>query len=57
MSKEKLKKLLYGDFLDYIKQNNLCITGDMLGVKIGFSYEDDREWQYVLLSLPVKKNE
>lgn len=55
MSKEKLKKLLYGDFLDYIKQNNLRITGDMLGVKIGFSYEDGCEWQYVLLGLPVEK--
>ena len=55
MSKEKLGRLLYGDFLDYAKQNNLCITGDMLGIKIGFSREDDCEWQYVLLNLPVEK--
>ncbi|MBD5451808.1 MAG: MerR family transcriptional regulator [Lachnospiraceae bacterium] len=55
MSKEKLKKLLFGDFLEYTNQKNLRITGDMLGVKIGFSYEDDSEWQYVLLSVPVEE--
>ena len=55
MSKEKLKKLLFGDFLEYTKQHNLCITGDMMGIKIGFSREEDSEWQYVLLSVPVEK--
>lgn len=55
MSGKELKKLIFGDFLDYTKQNHLCITGDMLGIKIGFSREEDFEWQYVLLNLPVEK--
>lgn len=56
ISREELKKLIYGDFLDYIKEKNLHITGDMMGVKIGFSREEDREWQYVLLNLPVERD-
>lgn len=55
LSKRELKKLIYGDFLDYAEQNGLCITGDMLGIKIGFSREEGCEWQYVLLNLPVEK--
>jgi len=55
ISKKELKQLIYGDFLEYVKQNKLQITGDMLGVKIGFSREEDCEWQYVLLNLPVEK--
>ena len=47
--------LIYGDFLEYVRQNSLRITGDMIGIKVGFSSEEDREWQYVLLSLPVEK--
>lgn len=55
MSKDEFKKLICGDFLEYVKKNKLKITGDMLGIKIGFSREQEREWQYVLLSLPVEK--
>ena len=57
MSKEELKKLLYGDFLEYAKQHNLRIAGDLLGIKVGFSCEEGREWQYVRLNLPVEKSE
>lgn len=55
ISRNALKKLIYGDFLEYVRQNSLRITGDMIGIKVGFSSEEDREWQYVLLSLPVEK--
>ena len=55
ISRNALKKQIYGDFLEYVRQNSLRITGDMIGIKVGFSSEEDREWQYVLLSLPVEK--
>lgn len=55
MSKEELKKLLYGDFLEYAKQHDLRVAGELLGIKVGFSCEEGREWQYVRLNLPVEK--
>lgn len=55
ISRNALKKLIYGDFLDYVRQNSLRITGDMIGIKVGFSYEEDEEWQYVFLNLPVEE--
>ena len=55
MSRADIKKMLFGDFLAYIEQNNFKITGDMIGIKIGFSREEDKEWQYVFLNLPVEK--
>ena len=57
MSKEELKKLLYGDFLEYAEQHDLRIAGDLLGIKVGFSREEDCDWQYVRLNLPVEKSE
>lgn len=54
ISREALKKLIYGDFLEYIKKNSLRITGDMIGIKVGFSSEEGKEWQYVFLNLPVE---
>ncbi len=49
------EELIFGDFLEYIEKNSLQITGDMIGIKVGFSSEEDREWQYVFLNLPVEK--
>lgn len=57
MSKEELKKLLYGDFLEYAEQHDLRVAGDLLGIKVGFSCEEGREWQYVRLNLPVEERE
>lgn len=56
MSRAELKRMLYGDFLEYVNQNHFRITGDMIGIKIGFSCEEGREWQYVFLNLPVERN-
>ena len=55
MSQAELRQALYGGFLEYAGQNHLKITGDMIGIKIGFSREEGRDWQYVFLNLPVEK--
>lgn len=55
-SQEKITAILYNDLLQYIEKKGYQVAGDMLGVKIGFSRENDKEMQYVLLSIPVNKN-
>lgn len=50
---EGLFQLLFGDFQKYMEEHNLEACGDALALKIGYSKEDDRKWQYVLLHLPV----
>lgn len=57
LSEEELHGKLFGDFLDYMEANGLALAGDAIGLKIGYSRERDREWQYVLMSFPVDKKE
>lgn len=54
---EDIKKILYDDFFAYMQEKGYELAGDAFGAKIGFSKEDDREMQYIILGMPVKKLE
>lgn len=53
MSKEELKYTFFGQFNEYMKENDLVLAGDVIGIKLGLSFEDGNEWQYVLMHMPV----
>lgn len=52
---EKMQTLLFGGLHEYMEEHDYILAGDALGVKIGFSKEENREWQYVLMHFPVAK--
>ena len=54
-SAHEMHQYLFGAFYDYMKEHDLVQVGDVLGLKLGFSREEDREWQYVLMHMPVEK--
>lgn len=54
---EEIKRLLYDEYLAYMRKHGYRLAGDAIGVKIGFSKEDDREMQYVVWGVPVEKVE
>ena len=37
------------------EENGYVLGGDAMALKIGFSKEDGREWQYVLMHMPVDR--
>lgn len=43
---------IFDDVLTYIKENSCVIDGDIIGVKISMSLEEENEEQYVLISIP-----
>ncbi len=53
---QKMYQQLFGAFYDYMEEHDLVQVGDVLGLKLGFAKEEDREWQYVLMHMPVEKN-
>lgn len=53
----ELYEYLFGDFLKYMEEHNLKMCGDALALKIGYSKEEGKEWQYILLHLPVESKE
>ncbi len=55
ISDEEMRGMLFGDFLDYMEAEGLVLAGDAMGIKIGYSREQDRDWQYVLMTFPVDK--
>ncbi len=55
MTSAELKKRLFDDFSDYMDGHGYVPAGDVLALKIGFSREEDQEWQYLLIHFPVDK--
>ena len=53
--KESTKKTLFDDFFVYMEEKGYILAGDAVGVKVGFSKEEDIEWQYIVLGMPVVK--
>lgn len=51
----ELKRFLFEEIEEYNNSNGYKICGDVLGIKVGFSREENKEWQYLLLSCPIKK--
>lgn len=55
MSYEEKKHMFLGKSLKYIKENNLVIAGDIIAVVITKVRENDKEFVYFLVSIPVDK--
>ncbi len=47
--------MFLGKSLKYIKENNLVIAGDIIAVVITKVRENDKEFVYFLVSIPVDK--
>lgn len=54
VSRKELQWILFGQFFDYMKQHDMVLAGDVVGVKIGMSREKGQDWQYVLMHFPVE---
>lgn len=55
ISRREARRLLFEEHLSYIECNGYVLAGDAIGIKIGFIKVQDREEQYILLSMPVDK--
>ena len=55
ISPQEVKRILYDDFFAYMEEKGYTLAGDAIGVKIGFSKEDGKEMQYIVLGMPVDK--
>ena len=55
ITESELKEILFGQFKTYMKENNLELMEDVVGIKLGLSQEDGEAWQYVLMHVPVKE--
>lgn len=51
--KKRLFHEIFDDMLVYIKENDYYIAGDVIGIKISMSLEEESEEQYVLLGVPI----
>ncbi|MCM1326976.1 MAG: MerR family transcriptional regulator [Bacteroidales bacterium] len=51
----ELQEFLFGGLQEYMHKQGYILAGDAVGIKIGFSREENREWQYVLMHFPVEK--
>ena len=50
--KKKFFHEIFDDMLAYLKENNYSVAGDVIGIKISMSLEEEKEEQYVLISIP-----
>lgn len=53
--KDRLFHEIFNDVLQYIKENGYVMDGDIIGIKISMSLEEETEAQYVLISIPFSK--
>ena len=53
--KDRLFHEIFDDVLQYIKENGYVMDGDVIGIKISMSLEEETEAQYVLISIPFSK--
>lgn len=53
--KNRLFHEIFDDMLSYISENKYAIAGDVIGIKISMSLEEETEEQYVLVSVPVER--
>ncbi len=55
--KERLFHEVFDDTLGYLKETGCAVDGDVIGIKISMSLEEDYEEQYVLISIPFANKE
>ena len=53
--KTRLFHEIFYDVLQYIKENGYVMDGDVIGIKISMSLEEETEAQYVLISIPFSQ--
>ncbi|MBP3577943.1 MAG: MerR family transcriptional regulator [Lachnospiraceae bacterium] len=53
--KDRLFHEIFDDVLQYIKENGYVMDGDVIGIKISMSLEEETEAQYVLISIPFSQ--
>ena len=54
---EYLKELMIGKHLDYMKEHNLYLNGDILGIVITKVRDSGKNVIYMLMSLPFGKKD
>ena len=54
---EYLKELMIGKHLDYMKEHNLYLNGDIIGIVITKVRDSGKNVIYMLMSLPFGKND
>lgn len=54
IEKEQLFHDVFDDMLFYLEENHHTLDGDVIGIKISMSLEEENEEQYVLISIPFK---
>ena len=52
--KQALFEEIFGDVLTFMKENWCEMSGDVIGIKISMSIEENKEEQYVLVSIPIE---
>ena len=52
--KQALFEEIFGDVLTFMKENRYEMSGDVIGIKISMSIEENKEEQYVLVSIPIE---
>lgn len=52
---QKIQETILKDYDTYMEEHGYRPAGDAVGVKIGFSKEEGRDMQYVVLGIPVEK--
>lgn len=57
MAADELKKLIFDDFVDYMREHDYMPAGDVLALKIGLSKEDGQQWQYLLIHFPIDQKQ
>ena len=50
--KVRLFEEIFADMLSYLQENELSQDGDVIGIKISMSLEEEKEEQYILISIP-----
>lgn len=54
---EVMFQYLFGGFQAYMEEHALTICGDAMALKLGYSKEEGKAWQYILMHLPVMPKE
>jgi hypothetical protein len=53
--KNRLFHQIFDDVFQFLKENRYSIGGDVIGIKISMSLEEENEEQYVLIGIPFSK--
>lgn len=55
LNRMDIEKLLLEEPLHYMKEHNITLEGDVLGIKITSIREDNEEMEYILFNIPIRE--